>query len=460
MRTEKGKNKRILEGSLRKAILTLGWPIALSSVIQTFYNLVDAYWIGKLGKAQLSAPFISFQLVFLFISFSIGFAIAGTSLVAQYTGSKDEMKSNIVASHVLMLLTVLILLFSIIGFFSAETLLKLLETPKDAFGYTMDYFKIMFAGLTFAVPFFVYQGILNGYGDPVSPLKVQAVSVGINLLLDPMLIFGWLFFPELGVQGAAIATISTRSLASFLGLYHLFKGQKGIKLSLKCFIPHYKIFLKIIKVGLPASLGISGSSLGFVLVQGIINSLGSAVIAAAGIGYRMVHLFMLPAIGISSAVTTIVGQNLGADNIKRAKESIKLGMRIILMFLVPAMIITSFSGEFIMKFFIPGDEIVQLIGIKMFYILPSSVIFFAIFRVYSSAFQGSGRTVPIMTTSLIRIWMARLPVIWLLVIKFSMGHYGVWFGMLFSNVVVAVLMFILYNRGKWQKPVIKDKKKN
>ncbi len=456
---QKNFSDKILEGNLLKAILFLGWPLALSSVIQTFYNLIDAYWLGKLGRVQLAAPFISFQLIFFIISFAMGMSMAGTSLVAQYTGAKEEKKARQVAGHLLLFNIILILFLSIAGYIFSSPLLKLLRTPADAFAPTLTYFRTMLLGLVTSVPFFIYQGVLNGYGDTISPLKLQALTIGINLVLDPIMIFGWFGFPALGVLGAALATIISRAIASAIGLYELFKGIRGIKLTLSCLKPDIEIFRKIVKVGLPASLGMSGSSVGFIIIQGIINTLGSAVVAAAGIGFRMVHLFMLPALGISSAITTIVGQSLGADKVKRAKESVLLGLKIIIGFLTPAMILIAYYGKYIMIFFIPHDPLVHEIGAKMFHIVGPSVIFFAIFRIYAGAFQGSGHTMPVMITSLLRIWIVRLPLVWLFSIRMGWGHFGVWWGMLSSNVFTAALMFILYLRGSWQIPVIKKKEK-
>jgi putative MATE family efflux protein len=452
------KNKfNVLEGNLTKTILILGWPIALSSVIQTFYNLVDAYWLGKLGRAQLSAPFISFQLIFFIVSFAIGFATAGTSLVAQYTGAKDSLKARKVTGQILVFLTGFVFLLSFIGYLFATPLLNILKTPSDAFSYTQGYLKTMLLGLVFSVPFFVYQGVLNGYGDTKSPLKVQFITVILNLILDPIMIFGWLGFPAMGVVGAAIATIISRSLASVIGIYELFSGKRGINISLNCFIPDLEIIRKIIKIGLPVSFGMAGSSLGFIIIQGVINTLGSAVVAAAGIGFRMVHLFMLPALGISAAITTIVGQSLGADKLKRAKDSVIKGLFIILGFLIPTMFLTAYAGKYIMIFFIPHDPLVQNIGRQMFYIVSPSVIFFAIFRIYAGVFQGSGHTMPVMISSLLRIWLVRLPLLWLFIMKMSMGHFGVWWSMLFSNIFTVIFIFILYLKGSWQKPVIKSK---
>ncbi len=452
------KNKfNVLEGNLTKTILILGWPIALSSVVQTFYNLVDAYWLGKLGRAQLSAPFISFQLIFFIVSFAIGFATSGTSLVAQYTGAKDSLRARKVTGQILLFLTGFVFILSFVGFLFATPLLILLRTPTDAFSFTQGYLKTMLLGLVFSVPFFVYQGVLNGYGDTKSPLKVQLITVLMNLILDPIMIFGWFGFPAMGVIGAAIATIISRSLASLIGLYELFSGKRGIKITLKCLIPDIDILKKVIKIGLPISFGMAGSSLGFIIIQGVINTLGSAVVAAAGIGFRMVHLFMLPALGISAAITTIVGQSLGADKIQRAKDSVLKGIYIVLGFLIPTMLLTAFSGKYIMIFFIPKDQLVQSIGRQMFYIVPASVIFFAIFRIFAGVFQGSGHTIPVMVSSLLRIWLVRLPFLWFFIMKMGIGHFGVWWSMLLSNIFTVIFIFILYLKGTWQKPVIKTK---
>lgn len=459
-----GKSSRVnlLEGNLYKNIIKLGFPLALASVIQTLYNLADTFWLGKLGREALSAPIISFNIIFFVISLAIGFSIAGTSLVSQYTGAKQTDNANKTAGNLLLFLMFSALVFSVLGLIFAERLLILLDTPEDTFVQTLAYFKIMIVGMPLAFPFFVFQSVMSGYGDTKSPLKIEILSAIINVVLDPILIFGWLGFPALGVEGAALTTIITRGIASFIGLYYFYSGRKGIKIRLRHLKPDFKFFNLIVKIGVPASIGMSGASLGFLVLIGIVNSFGTPVVSTYGIGNRLVHLFMMPAIGISSAVSAIVGQNLGAGNVERAKKTVSKGIFLVSAVVVPAMIITAFLGEKITIFFVPKDPLVHQLGEVMFYIVAPAVIFFALSSVIGAAFQGSGFTIPVMVVNLSRIWIFRIPLVYIISIMILKGpininaSVGIWWGMFLSNLFAFLFIFIWYLKGNWAKTRIKD----
>jgi putative MATE family efflux protein len=461
MTKENGIN--LLEGNLYKTILKLGYPMAIASVVQMLYNLADAFWLGKLGREALAAPIISFNIIFFIISLGMGFSIAGTTLVSQYTGSGEKEKANKVAGNLLLYLIFFSVFFVFVGLFFDKVFLNFLATPEDTFDLTLSYYRVMVIGMPLAFPFFVYQSVMNGYGDTMSPLKIQIISAAINLILDPILIFGWFGFPCLGVKGAALTTIITRGIASFVGIYYFFSGTKGIKLNLKHLKPDFKLTPLIFKIGFPSSIGMSGASLGFLVLIGIVNKFGTPVISAYGIANRVVHLFMMPALGISSAVSAIVGQNLGANNLRRAKDAVKKGVYLILVVIVPSMILTALFGEYITIFFIPKDPLVHQIGTIMFYIVSPSVIFFALTSVFNSAFQGAGFTVPVMATNLARIWVFRIPLVYFFSFILLNGtkdinsSVGIWGGMFFSNLFAFLMILVWYLKGNWVKSRINIK---
>jgi MATE family, multidrug efflux pump len=452
----------LLEGNLVKGIIKLGYPMALGSLVQTLYNLADAFWLGKLGREALSAPIISFFILFFLIAIGLGFSISGTSLVAQYTGAKDKEKANLTAGNLLFFLMVMATLLSALGLIFAKPLLHLLKTPADTFDLTLSYYRIVIAGMPLSFPMFVYQSAMNGYGDTISPLKIALFTAVINLIMDPILIFGWLGFPVLGVKGAALTTVITRALASAIGLYLFFSGKKGIHLKLKHLKPNLEITKLMAKIGVPSAIGFSGSSLGFIVLMSIVNLFGTTVVSAYGIATRIVHFYMLPAMGIASAVTAIVGQNLGAGQIKRAKEVVKKGIYLMLFIIIPPITITAIFGEEVTRFFIPGDPVIHQLGRIMFYITPPSLIFFGLGTVVEGAFHGAGYTLPIMVAQIARIWIFRIPVVYLLSIVLLDGpedvyaSVGIWWGMVVSNGASLLLLTIWYNVADWAKPKIKQ----
>jgi putative MATE family efflux protein len=452
----------LLTGNMVKTIIKLGYPVALATFVQTLYNLADTFWLGKLGRNALSAPIISFHILFFIISIAIGFSMAGTSLVAQYTGAKQQEKANKITGNLLVYLGIFSLIITALGLTFDKALLTLLKTPAEAFAPTRSYFRIMVMGMPFAFPIFVYQSVMNGYGDTKSPLKIEFISALVNLALDPVLIFGWFGFPALGVPGAAFTSVITRGIASAIGIYLLFSGKKGIKLKPAHLKPDFKLTPMMIKIGIPASIGMSGASLGFMVLMGFVNLFGTPVVSAYGISTRVIHFFTMPAMGITSAVTAIVGQNLGANNLERAKTAVVKGIYLMLAIVIPAVVFMVIFGKSLTMFFIPHDHLVHRLGQTMFYIISPSVLFFGLSTVLNGAFQGSGFTVPIMVTHLSRIWLFRIPLVYILSSIILKGpgdiesSVGIWWGMLFSNFLAFVMILLWYWRGKWAKARIKQ----
>jgi len=461
----KSSKINLLEGNLYKTIIKLGSPIALGAAIQMFYNLADTFWLGKLGRSAISAPIISFHIIFLIIALGMGFSIAGTSLVSQFTGAGEKEKVDRVTGNILLYLGIGSLFFVFLIYPFSSEILKLLRTPSDAFPKTFTYFRITVIGIPLSFPFFVFQAVFNGYGDTKTPLKIEMTSAILNLILDPIFIFGYFGFPELGVKGAAIATTGTRALASFIALYILFKGKKGIKITLKDLKPDRSLLPMILKTGAPASLGMSGASFGFLVLMGLVNTFGTSVISAFGIMSKIVHLYMMPAMGIGSAVTAIVGQSLGANMPARAKEAVKKGIRLMIIVISPFILFSTFFGHELTGFFIPGDLLVQSIGATMFLIISPSVFFFGLSSIINGAFQGSGYTVPIMVTNLARIWLFRIPFVYILAVVIMNGPSnpdattGIWWGMFFSNMLSFLMIYFWYLQDKWSKARIKEIKR-
>lgn len=455
------KELNLLEGSIIKAIIKLGYPMALGSLVQTIYNMADSFWLGKMGRQALSAPIISFFLIFFIISIGLGFSVAGTSLVAQYTGAKERQRANASTGNLLFFLILMSIVLGGLGIVFARPLLDLLKTPADTYQYTLDYYLIVMAGMPLTFPMFVYQSVLNGYGDTLSPLKISLFAAVLNMVMDPVLIFGWFGFPAMGVKGAAIMTIVSRGVASAIGMYHFFTGKKGIKLKWSDLKPDISLSRLIARIGIPSAIGFSGSSLGFIVLIGIVNQFGSTVVSAYGIGTQIVHVFMLPAMGISAAVTAIVGQNIGAAQTGRARQAVSTGIRLMLLIIVPASCIIALFGQQLTRIFIPGDLAVQQIGAAMFYIIPPSVIFFSISSVMEGAFQGAGYTMPVMITQIARLWALRIPLVYLFAIVLMNGpsdphaSLGIWWGMTLSNVISWLMLLYWYKKTDWAKPRIK-----
>ncbi len=440
---------RIENKQLFKKLLALALPIMGANLLQMLYNLVDAYFLGKLGSEALSAPSVSFSIVFFMIIFGSGFSMAGTTLISQAKGKNDQEKVDFYVSQTFLMMFILSIVIMIAGLTGSNILLKALQVPENILNNVTIYLRIIFLGMPFMFMSFVLRAALQGVGDGVTPLIIQIITVVINIILDPLLIFGIGPFPELGVAGAAIATVIARFISMSLALYILFSGKKGVRIRLKYIMPERKAWALIIKIGFPTAIGGGVSALGFSVLQGIVNTFGTPVIAAFGVGQRIIGLFNMPAQGISQATAVLVGQMLGAKEHKTAEKAVKYGAVSIFVFIIISMSITFFYGNSVTKFFINEAEVIAY-GAQLFKIVSLSVIFFSLFTVFNGAFQGGGDTKPIMFLNIIRLWGLRVPLAFLLSKAAGLGPEGIWWAMFISNVVVTMGNFLLYKTGRWK----------
>jgi len=436
---------------MQKKLLRLALPIMGANFLQTLYNLADSYFLGKVGKEALAAPSIAFTIVFFLIIFAGGFGNAGTTLISQSLGAGNKEKTDFYLGQMILMMSFISLLLGGLFLMAAKPMLILLQTPQGlTFDYTLTYMQIIFAGIPFMFMMFIFQSALQGIGDTMTPLMVQIVTVALNILLDWLLIFGIGPFPQWGPAGAAVATVISRLIASIIAIIILVRGKKGIAIKRQHLIPNKKALFLLLKIGMPASLGQGISALGFSVMQGVVNGLGAGVIAAFGIGNRIISLFNMPAMGISRATGVLVGQFLGAGDEQKAREVVKQGVRIILIFITMGMVLTFFKGASVMRFFIDDPEVTE-IGRIMFRIFSPSVIFFSLYTVLMGAFQGGGDTKPMMMLNIFRLWGVRVPLAYGLILGLGMGHLGIWWAMFASNLITALIAIVLYRTGRWAK---------
>lgn len=421
-----------------------------ANLLQTLYNLADTYFLGRIGKEAVSAPSIAFNIIFFLIVFGAGFSAAGTTLISQAKGTCNTEKVNFYVGQMLGILLVVSIIITAMGIGLTDVLLRLMQVPEGlTYDYTREYMRIIFLGMPCMFIVFAFQGIMQGVGNSLTPLLIQIVTVLVNVILDILLIFGLWIFPELGVAGAAIATVAARGLTSVIAIYILIRGKRGIKLKLHNLIPAKAAWRRIVSIGLPSSLGQGFSALGFTTLQGVVNTFGPAVIAAFGISVRILALFNMPGQGISQATAVIVGQSLGAKDYDSASRTVTYGLITIGAFIIPGMSLTFFYGNQFIRFFVNDPEVISY-GAALFRIVSSSVVLFALFTVMAGAFQGGGDTKPIMGLNMFRLWGVRVPVALLLTRFLDFGPAGIWWAMFLSNLVVVIIICFLYRTDRWK----------
>lgn len=451
----------VLEGPIVRTLFILGWPIMVTNLLHTMYTLVDTFWLGKLGPSEstnaVAALQISWPIIFLLISLAFGFGSAGVALVSQYTGAQNIKEASKSAGQVLSMSIMFGLAVGALGFMFSSTIVDLLGLETGIADLATIYLRIIFLGMPFMFTSFIFGFILRAYGDTVTPMKVEGATVLLNLVLDPILIFGLFGLPRMGVLGAALATVFSQSVSSVIALYILFSGKSGIKLTLPSLKPVKWRITQILRIGVPASIGQSGTAFGFVILMYVIARLPNqgVVLAAYGVGDRIINLMFIAINGLGVGMSTILGQSLGADNIPRAEEAAKKGMLLMFSILVASCIILFPVRALAIQFFI-NDADVVFEGANFIKVFMFGIPFFGVFSAVNACFLGSGHNVPSMVIELSRLWGMRIPLAFIFGFVIGWNSTGVWFGMGLSNVLGAVLALALFETGIWKKKVIEE----
>ncbi|MGM0432530.1 MAG: MATE family efflux transporter [Spirochaetota bacterium] len=447
---DKQKTASVDNDGLYRRLVTLALPIMAANFLQMLYNLADTYFLGKLGKEAVAAPSIAFNIIIFLIIFGAGFAAAGTTLISQSKGKgSPEKVTHYVGQTMTLLLTVSVIV-SVLGLLLTDTFLRVLQVPLGAtYENTRVYMRVIYMGLPLMFVSFSFRAIMQGVGDSLTPLYLQLGTVILNIGLDIVFIFGMGPIPAMGVMGAALATVTARGVSAIVALVILFSKKMEASLSLPALVPNKASWKLISKIGLPASIGQGISALGFTTLQGVVNTFGPAVIAAFGIGSRIIGIFNMSAQGISQATAVLVGQHLGAKRRAEASKVVTYGLLTTFVFISIGMTLTFFFGNYFVQFFVQEQEVIEY-GASLFRIVSGSVVFFALFTVLVGAFQGGGDTKPIMVLNIFRLWGVRVPGALLLSKTLAMGPDGIWWAMFASNFSVALIMFILYRTERWK----------
>lgn len=447
------QDRSILEGSLPRVLLRLAWPVMLGNTIQVIYNLTDTFWLGRLSAEAVAAISISFPIIFFLIAIGGGMTMAGTTLVAQYTGAGDVKGASRISGQLLVVMTGLAILMSISGILFSERLLLFLGSPPEIIQDARDYLNIIFGGILFMFFFFVFSSLLTGWGDTKTPMKLKIFTALLNILIDPFLIFGWWVFPPLGVAGAAYATVFSRSIAGFYGLYILFKKKSGLSLTPQDLVPDWTLIKKIFIIGFPAAGEMSIRSLGMMAMMAMVARFGAMAVAAYGIASRILSLVILPSMGLSMATSTVVGQNIGSDQMERAEQSTWISAAITFGLMSTCGLIAILLAPSIVGIFTHQGEVIAM-GTDFLKIVGFSFGFMGIEMVIGGSFRGAGKTLIAMIISLIVLWGLTIPLAQIFGLTFGWGTQGIWRGIFLAHLVGAVMAILWFKQGTWKEKVI------
>jgi len=444
---------RILHGDPLRTTMWLAWPIIVANLVNISYNIIDTFWLGRLGKASLSAPVVSWPLIMFFHAIGMGFSFAGVTFISQYVGASNARMARRSAGMLVGFSLLLSLIIAATGYTTAPYILGAIGVPSDVLPKAIRYITIIFAGEPIVYLGFVFNAILQGLGDTKTPTYLGIISSIMNLVLDPIMIFGWFGIPPLGVEGAAIATITSRAFIGLTGTYLLARGFRGIKIGLRDLAFEGWWVRRVVRVGGPMAVQQSANSLGFVVMTSIVSSFGSTVIAAYGIAIRIVDLTQAFTWGIMRATSIMVGQNIGARNYGRAEEITMKNMLMLASLLALGSLLIILFRQPLPAFFISDPSVISEAALLILVFTPS-LPFFGIYFIGNAVARGSGHTVPVMIISIVRLWVLRIGFSYLIAFILGWGSLGVWLAMAISNIGAGIAAYAWVRLGDWKKPVI------
>lgn len=441
----------VLNESLLKAILCLSIPIIINNFIQTMYNLTDAYWLGKIGRESVAAITVVTPVQNIIIQFGQGISLAGSVLISQYFGAKETKNSKDMANCVFACSLLFALSAAVLCFFAAPFIIGWLGALGDVGSYANIYLRIIVIDMPFLFLINIYSAVNQAQGNTVTPMLLNLLGIALNMALDPLLMFGL----NLGITGAALATLLAKIPPAAIAFKSLLNKEKTIHINLKGFRPKKEMLASIVKVGLPTALGGSTMQFGFLLIAKNVLKYGDAAAAAYGVGNRINSMITLPSTAVGSATATIVGQNIGAGRRERAEKAYILARRMSVIFLFVCGMILSrgFVNAAIVKIFSTDEEVIKM-GSKFVSIMAFWCFTNGVYNTTSGLFQGSGQTRVNMVVDASRLWVFRLATIWVCENLLYMREQSIWYAVVVSNALGAAMLYIAYKLKLWKKDII------
>ena len=453
---QSGRQRDLTEGSLTRTLISMAFPVMAGMTLSSLYSLVDAFWLGKLAvgaKEALAAVGPTAALCFIVVAFGMGFGSGGTALVAQHTGAKRPRDANRAAGQTLLLLTLTTTVLSILIFIFAPPLLRLLQTPPDVMDQALPFLRILMIGMPCIGFYIAYGSALRALGDTMTMVIVGVATNLINFVLSPVLIFGWGPAPALGIRGAASVSAFSSVLTAVVCVMLLRHGRSGLRLTWDDIKPDWPVIRQIFRIGLPAGISMSSNSIGFLVLQAMINSMGATVMGAFTIGSRVTEIFGVPASALAVSTAPVVGQARGAGKPDLARRAVRTSVLIFGLGMLLPHLFLMIEGHLVARAFTHDEGVIDEVG-RFFLIVPMSNFCFNIMMVVMAAFHGSGHTRPIMVISLVRQWVLRIPLAMFLAFVLGWASMGLYVGIAIGNAMGAAMTWWVFRQGGWEHAVV------
>ena len=439
----------LTEGSLFHGILRLAGPLFLGALLTNLQSLIDLFWVGRMGSRAVAALALSGTVIMMLFPVIMGMSAGTLALIARAVGSGDRTRAGMVAGQSLGLSLLVGILSGGAGWVLAPAACRVLGAPEEVVPEAVGYLRIIFLGSFTMVLLFIATSAMQGAGNTVIPTAVMALANLLNLVLDPLLIFGLAGLPALGVRGAALATVLSQAAAAVILLVLLYGGKVGLRVRMPQYRPRPVIWGQILRIGVPGMGQMLSRSLMSLVLMRLVVTGGVAAVAAYGIGLRFHMITLMPAFALANAAATMVGQNLGAGNPRRAARAAWLATTLGMFLLALSALVLFLGAAPLVGFFDPSPE-VQAIGKTYLQIVSPFYVFAAMAIILGRGLMGAGDTVSSMILTILALWGLQVPLALLLMHLLENPLVGIWVAIAISTTAHGILTALWFQTGRWK----------
>jgi putative MATE family efflux protein len=448
----KGEEHDYTKGNVKIAILLLSVPMILELSLESVFAVVDIYFVGHLPNANVAVATVGLTeaVISLIYTLGIGLSTGATAIVARRVGEKELVEASKSGAQAITISFLISLVVAFLGVYFASDILALMGAQPEVISEGTIFAQIIFASSPAIILLFLINGIFRGAGDAAMAMRSLWIASLINIILCPLLIYGYGPFPELGLMGAAIATATGRTIGVVYQCYHLFAKSRTIKIYNHYFKPNFDIIKSLLSISTPAMLQFFIQSGSWIVLTYLVSITGSTD-ASAGyqIAIRNLVFFILPAWGLSNAAATLVGQNLGAKQPDRAQQSVLLTTKYNVIFMSFVTVLFVFFSEFIISLY-TKNAVIANYGSQALRIMGFGFIFYGIGMVMIQSLNGAGDTKTPTWINIFCFWIIQVPLAWLLAVYFQLGPIGAFIAIPTAETVLALLAFYFFKKGKWK----------
>ncbi len=437
------------EGSIIGSILRMGVPSMIGFALGNIYDLVDMYWLSRLGPGPVAAITILSPLLWVVHSANMIVGAGSVAIISRRYGEKNPLQTALAIRETILLKWIAAIAFGLLGYASAPLVMRWLGAEGSVLDQAVIYGRIIFLGLGFNFATYSVFTAMRGIANPNLAMGLMISLNVLNMLLDPVLIFGWWIFPALGVAGAAWASVISYALSFSAGMLLLSSGRTNVRLSQTNRRPiQWAIMGSILKIGTPSAIGSVSFSLARTVVMPLVALFGTGVLAAYGVVTRVSAFGIMLLVGIGLGLSALIGHNLGAGKRERAERTAHQAILLSVGIMIGMGLLCFVGAEFIMRRFFDEPEIVAH-GVSFLRILAVGFPFLGIHLAVENVYSGVGENRPAMTVNILHSWVLEVPVIYLFVKVFEWGPDSIWWAFTGASIVSAAGYYLYFRRGRW-----------